>query len=287
MPSPKEWLKSYYFAVKFSYASLFLLILFLKDVYAVSDTVKYFFTFLALLYLAVNIYYYLYGKSIHTNVALRILDYISIIPLVVLAKNLYGLLPASLIFICYGNLYWKEVLFAALVSVGLLIFNLSFLRYFQLEDFVISVFYFISVAIAATKLNLVSAFIRSQDKLNELRENIRRLQKEVGTLSRELRIYKETFKILDDLYVRERDSLDKTLERLLGAEKVYLIPSWFSKRLPFDESEGFIRLPYKKFVIFIKPKEKYLEKDPRYRRKLDLLVKVLKPYIESFLANKR
>jgi hypothetical protein len=281
-------LRLYYIATKFSYTTLFFLILFLKDSYNLSQSAKYFFVFLGLLYLGINFSYYYFGKSLQQNLKLRILDYVSLIPLFLLSKDLYGLIPSTIILAAYSTLYWKEIALLTATLIGILILNLSFFGNLIPIDFAIAVFYTISVVLVSSKLNLVGLFRDYESKLSEKKRTIWKLQSEVANANRKLRIYEETLDVLENFYTRKRDKkLDSILQNLLDAEKVLIVSPRSRDKIPPEEIEGCIALPERNFVIYIKPKEKYLEKDPRYRRKLEILVKVIKPYIETFLAKSK
>lgn len=288
MISYKDWLKLYYIGAKFAYTFLFLVILFYKDAYGISHSTKYFFFFLSFLYMGINLYHYVYRQNILYNAKLRFLDYLSLFPLFVLSKNIYGLLPATLILGSYSTLYWREIVIVLTLSVILLIFNISFLGFFSPGEFFIAVFYLLSLVLVSAKLNLVGIFRNFEQNLNKLRAEIHKLHSEKAKLSREIRIYKDITEVLELFYSRQRDrNIDKILQNLLGAESVLIYPAHISKRIPPEAVEGCIRISDKDFIVFVKPKEKYLEKDPRYRRKLEILIKIIKPYIETFLAKRR
>jgi len=84
--------------------------------------------------------------------------------------------------------------------------------------------------------------------------------------------------------LKAKEETEKVLENLLAAERVKIIP----KKLKHTEtlSENIV-IDLNEIIVLIKPKGKYLLKDRDFRNKMETLFKLIKPYLESFLANRR
>jgi len=274
----------YYLGTKFLFATFTFLLLFLKDVYHLD---RDFLAFLASLYLSVNIFFYLRDKNIYNLKFLRFLDYFFATLLVLLAKNLYGVGPSALIVGLYSVLFLKEVSITLAVMLFLLVLK-GFSSYLHMspEEGFISAFYLFSLFFVSTKLNLLTLIKLKSQSLERLRATVAKMQREIALLSLRNRQLEEALQIVNLLGEKEKiDSLPSLLKNLLDAQEVLILKQ--QERLKVPVGEGFVRVALPKILFAVKPKEKFLVKDPKYREKILLVAKLLRPYMESFLAKSK
>lgn len=280
----KTFVNFYYLGTKLITVLYFLLALFLKDAYGIEGYKKLGLAAFITLYLALTLFFQ--RESYHRQPFLRFLDYTFALLSVMLAQNLYGVIPTGFIFGLYSVIYIRELLLLFLTAVALLLINGFFFHKLALEDLYLSLIYLLGAVGVSTKLNILAILKERKTTLQRLREKIRKLDTANVRLSKKLQDFQEVLEILDFLSEKRHiDNLPQVLEGLLKADKILLkrrnIPSYI---LP---KEDFINIAVGDILLMVKPKEKYLLKDKRYREKLLLLAKVLRPYMESFLANRR
>lgn len=274
----------YYLGTKLIVVLSFLLALFLKDAYGLEGYQRYILAVFIALYLAINLFS---KKGDYFRLRfMRFLDYTFALLAVLLSKNLYGVIPAGFIFGLYSVIYIRELLLLFLIATALLLINGSLLHRIEAEDLLLSLIYLLGILGVSTKVNILSILKERKATLQRLKEKIRMLDTANARLARNLQDFHEILEVLNFLSdKRYLENLPQLLEGLLKAEKVLLkkknSPTYI---LP---KEGFINIAVGDILLMVKPKEKYLLKDKRYREKLFLLTKVLRPYIESFLANRR
>ncbi len=274
----------YYLGTKLITVLYFLLALFLKDAYGLEGYQRYILAAFIALYLAINL---LPKKVDYFRLRfMRFLDYAFALLAVLLSKSLYGVIPAGFIFGLYSVVYVRELLLLFLTASALLLINGGLLHGIAMEDLLLSFIYLLGILGVSTKVNILAILKERKATLQRLKEKIRMLDAANARMAKNLQDFHEILEVLNFLSdKRYLENLPQLLEGLLKAEKVLLkrknSPAYILSK------EGFINIAVGDILLMVKPKEKYLLKDKRYREKLLLLAKVLRPYMESFLANRR
>jgi len=279
----RYWVNLYYLSVKLFFATFLFLITFSKNAYSLD---RDFFVFLTLFYIFLNSYFFLRDRNIYNLRFLRFYDYAFSLFIVFISKNFYGLAPLGLIFSLYSVLFLKEILILGLLTFATLILNVSFFKIFLLEDFPVGLFYLISITFVSTKLNLLTMVKLHSKAVDRLRGTLTKMQREIAILSLKNRQFEEILEILNRIGEKEKlENLPLLLKNLLNAEEVLILLPSERRKIPVGK--GFVRVSVPNILLAVRPKEKFLTKDPKYREKVLLLAKLLRPYLESFLANSK
>ena len=214
------------------------------------------------------------------------MDFLLALLTLLVASNFYGIAPIGLIFSLYSVLYLKEVFFFGGLAAIIFAFKLFLLKNFPVKDVPLSIFYIFSITFVSTKLNLLTMVKLHSNAVERLRNTLAKMQREIAILSLKNRQFEEILDILNRLGEKERlENLPLLLKNLLNAEEVLILLPSERRKIPVGK--GFVRVSVPNVLLAVRPKEKFLTKDPKYREKILLLAKLLRPYLESFLANSR
>ena len=278
-------LNLYYLASKLG-ALLFLwLVLFLKDAYGVEGYYRYAFATCVIVYISINIFAYLSGLKLSTVKYLRFLDYLFALLVGLFAKNLYGVIPGGFIFGIYSVLYIRELFIVFLLFVAVLLLNFGFFHRMDSVEFYLSLVFLLGVFVVTTKYNIVVLIKERKETIRRLKEELDARDRSIVVLTEELENYREITDIVDNIASRRHlEELPKILKNLLRVEKVLVR----KKVSPYQviTPEGYITVSLKNILLSVKPKEEYLLRDRRFKEKLQLLVKVLRPYLETYLKER-
>lgn len=283
--SKRELLNTYYLGSKLSTLALFLLILFLKNEYGGEENFRYFLVFIALAYLLVNILWVSFNKNLFSNLWIRVLDYSFGLFIIFLSNSLYGILPAVIILSTYSAVFFEESLIALGVYWVALLINAILLEKLTSTDFAVGVLFLISYFLVSTKYNIITLVKEQKKALKNLKDDLQKLDKTISILSLEKKHYEEVLSVVEVISEKEYlENLPEILKNMLKAEDVKI-----RRKSPFSTvtREGYVIVSLRDMLLMVKPREKYLMRDRGYKEKLQLLLKVLRPYIESFLAKRR
>jgi len=283
--SKRELLNTYYLGSKLSTLALFLLILFLKNEYGGEENFRYFLVFIALAYLLVNILWVSFNKNLFSNLWIRVLDYSFGLFIIFLSNSLYGILPAVIILSTYSAVFFEESLIALGVYWVALLINAILLEKLTSTDFAVGVLFLISYFLVSTKYNIITLVKEQKKALKNLKDDLQKLDKTISILSLEKKHYEEVLSVVEVISEKGYlENLPEILKNMLKAEDVKI-----RRKSPFSTvtREGYVIVSLRDMLLMVKPREKYLMRDRGYKEKLQLLLKVLRPYIESFLAKRR
>ncbi|HIP98108.1 MAG TPA: hypothetical protein EYH37_01900 [Aquifex aeolicus] len=283
--SKRELLNTYYLGSKLSTLALFLLILFLKNEYGGEENFRYFLVFIALAYLLGNILWVSFNKNLFSNLWIRVLDYSFGLFIIFLSNSLYGILPAVIILSTYSAVFFEESLIALGVYWVALLINAILLEKLTSTDFAVGVLFLISYFLVSTKYNIITLVKEQKKALKNLKDDLQKLDKTISILSLEKKHYEEVLSVVEVISEKEYlENLPEILKNMLKAEDVKI-----RRKSPFSTvtREGYVTVSLRDMLLMVKPREKYLMRDRGYKEKLQLLLKVLRPYIESFLAKRR
>jgi len=283
--SKRELLNTYYLGSKLSTLALFLLILFLKNEYGGEENFRYFLVFIALAYLLVNILWVSFNKNLFSNLWIRVLDYSFGLFIIFLSNSLYGILPAVIILSTYSAVFFEESLIALGVYWVALLINAILLEKLTSTDFAVGVLFLISYFLVSTKYNIITLVKEQKKALKNLKDDLQKLDKTISILSLEKKHYEEVLSVVEVISEKGYlENLPEILKNMLKAEDVKI-----RRKSPFSTvtREGYVTVSLRDMLLMVKPREKYLMRDRGYKEKLQLLLKVLRPYIESFLAKRR
>ncbi len=275
-------LNLYYLASKLAVVLFLWLVLFLKNAYGVEGYYSYAIATLVVAYLAVNLFAYLSGLKLPTVRALRFADYLLALAADLFAQNLYGVIPGGFIFGIYSVLYLRELFIVFLAAIAALLLNFGLFHHLPPVEFYLSLVFLLGVLVISTKYNIVVMLKERKETLMRLKEDITSRDRSIALLSEELDNYREVTEIVEKIAERRHlEDLPKILKNLLRVEEVIIR----KKVSPYQiiTPEGFITVSVRNILLSVKPKEEYLLKDRRFKEKLRLLVKVLRPYLERFL----
>ena len=283
--SKRELLNTYYLGSKLSTLALFLLILFLKNEYGGEENFRYFLVFIALAYLLGNILWVSFNKNLFSNLWIRVSDYSLGLFIIFLSNSLYGILPAVIILSTYSAVFFEESLIALGVYWVALLINAILLEKLTSTDFAVGVLFLISYFLVSTKYNIITLVKEQKKALKNLKDDLQKLDKTISILSLEKKHYEEVLSVVEVISEKEYlENLPEILKNMLKAEDVKI-----RRKSPFSTvtREGYVTVSLRDMLLMVKPREKYLMRDRGYKEKLQLLLKVLRPYIESFLAKRR
>ena len=275
-------LNLYYLASKLAVVLFLWLVLFLKNAYGVEGYYSYAIATLVVAYLAVNLFAYLSGLKLPTVRALRFADYLLALTAALFAQNLYGVIPGGFIFGIYSVLYLRELFLVFLAAIAALLLNFGLFHHLPPVEFYLSLVFLLGVLVISTKYNIVVMLKERKETLMRLKEDITSRDRSIALLSEELDNYREVTEIVEKIAERRHlEDLPKILKNLLRVEEVIIR----KKVSPYQiiTPEGFITVSVRNILLSVKPKDEYLLKDRRFKEKLRLLVKVLRPYLERFL----
>jgi hypothetical protein len=215
----------------------------------------------------------------------RFTDYAAGTVLLLFTSKVSAVLPFTIFIVTYSFLFWIEIL----TLLGLFFLILAF-KCFIFADITVGVFissfvYTLAVAFAASKFNLVAFLQEELERISRVERINEKTQREIALLERKLRYYSEGEEILKKLSgLRRTSEIPKVLGNMLSAEKVVIKRR--GERLGVSPDE-FIPIRVGDITVFVKPKLKFLLNDSGYRAKLSVVLRMVKPYLESFLAKSR
>jgi len=286
----KNWnLDLYYLGAKLISILFFILVLLFKHGYGLKEDYAYAVMFFFSIYLVINIHYVLSqpGSIYAKKSFLRGLDYFVALYIAILALNLYGLIPLGFLLGLYAVYYYREVLLVLLAIIAILLTKVLFWNLFTGVEMFLGILYLFGTIFISSKINLLWVIRLKNYKLNNCKRNLQKINDYVGNLESRVSIFEEVINVLENLYKEKRiETLSAALKGLLKAEEILIFQAdkFFSKSL---NRENYVIIGIGNTIFAIKPIEKYLIKDKRYREKLKILVTVLKPYLESLLANSK
>ncbi len=271
----------YYLGVRLFLVALVLMVVFIKPA---SYTERSFLIFASALYASAAIFFFLKSKETLPDLLQRILDFAFAIVLPLFAADIVGILPATLVLAAYSVLFWKEYASLLVAVILILMVKTYFLASYPLTDFLISVVYLLGLSLAASKLNLIALLSHKLDRLKAIRLETRRVQKTCANLSADLQVYREAEEILTKLSsMRRFHNLEGVLANLLNAESLK-ISAEGGKKISSDDA---LLFQVGQLSVWLRPKHKFLLRDRYYKRKVETVLKMAKPYLESFLAKSR
>ena len=275
----RKYVNLYYLASKFAFSLLVLTVEIFKNAYSLFPA---FLIFLLVAYLFSNFLFLHRQVTFFENRLVRYTDYIIFLLLVALSKNFYGITPAGLLIILYSVLFWTEIFVLTIAGILILLF-LSFLSKFAVEDIIISTFYFLSVQVVASKWNLVRLIKLKMGTIQRLKTLVQQLNKELAYKDKNLRLYEEAIEIIEKLsLIGKRENLERYLTNLLDVKSVEIRYSSTPASTP-----NTVVVRVGNIELRVVPKYPFLLKDRRFKEKLELVAKMAKPYLESFLAKSR
>jgi len=273
----------YYFGTRFGVVILVAILVLLNNPYGVDPK---FVIFILSLYTVWNVYLFLNQERSKPDFKTRLVDYLLALVLIFFSRNLLGLLPAVAIAVTYSFLYLTEYLFLLGTIVALLLVKTYLIGDYKPAEFVISAFFLAVLSFAASKVNLLEITKGRLKKLLSLRREMRELQKDYAAILRHLKNYEEAEEILAKISTLRRiDRLDRVLANLLNAEEV-IVATYNRKRLLSPEEFITFQLG-EGLIVAVKPRFKFLVKDKHYRKKTEIALRMIKPYLESFLAKSK
>jgi len=278
---PLKEIYLYYLGVRLFTALLVLALLFIKpNTYHSKDLIL----LLISLYTALSIFFFLKGGDNVPPPLQRFIDYSFVLILVLVAANIVGILPTTIILASYAILYWKEYALL-LLMLAIFLFISTFVRNtYPLEDFIVTIVYLLGLSLASSKLNLIAILSYKLNRLKEIKLETRKVQKTCATLSADLQIYREAEDIVTKLSSMKRfDNIEGVLANLLNAKSLK-ISAEGGKKIPFGEALAF---QVGQLSVWLEPKHKFLLRDRYYKKKVETVLKMAKPYLESFLAKSK
>ena len=279
----------YYLGSKLIAISFFIIALYFKQAYGLDKDYAYSIMFFLIAYLVANIVLILRlpeGRYAKKKI-LRVIDYFVVIYLALLSLNLYGLIPIGFLLGLYVVYYFREISLLLLFIIFLLLIKAILLHQFTREEIVLGILYLLGSAFISSKLNLLWVIQLKNTLLTKYRNELKRKDVIIGELSKKISIFEEILKFLELLSRKKHlEDLPNFLKGVLKAEVVYLQKADKPIKVNFNREE-FIVTKVGNIIFIIKPKEKYLLNDERYKEKIKTLITILKPYIESFLANSK
>ena len=281
-------LNIYYFGSKLIVALFFILALFLKDAYGLEGSYRFAVTFFIGLYILVNgiLFLNLNRSKYALNKYLRFLDYALGFYSALLATNFYGVIPVGFILGVYSVIFIREIAIYLLTTFSLLLVNFGIFHRFNGEDLLLSIVFLLGMFTISSKFNILSLLKDRKESFVRLKRDIALRDKSIALNAKRLSLYEEVTEIVERLSEkRHLEDLPNILKRLLKAESVIIR----KKNHPYQilTDQDFVNVSVKNIHLAVKPREKYLLRDKRYREKLLLLAKLLRPYMESFLAKSR
>jgi hypothetical protein len=281
MPDIKNILNLFCLSVKVFFVLLILVVIYYYNAYDIWGTF-YFVT--ALVVFLINLYFYLENKILCKRKSLVFFDFSLVILGFVFASQLIDVFPPLFLLLLYVFSYFKESLvLLSLVIIGTVV--KTFYGFFSEKDIIPVIFFSLAFYTLATRWDIF-IFIRYRklDSLS-LKAKYQKLQRDLAFFSKKTKWLEDYEKVINKLSkLKAKEDTEKVLENLLEAEKVKIIP----RKLKHTESlyENVV-IDLDDIIVLIKPKGKYLLRDKDYKNKMEILFKLLKPYMESFLANRR
>ena len=279
----------YYLGAKLITISFFIFSLYFKQAYGLNKDYAYSIMFFILAYLVANIYFVLHlpeGRYAKKTI-LRIIDYFVIVYIAIISLNLYGLIPIGFLLGLYVVYYYREVSFLLLFIIVLLLIKTLFWHHFTHEEIVLGILYLLGSVFISSKLNLLWVIQLKNFLLNKYRNELKKKDKIIGKLTEKISIFEEILKFLELSSQKQHlEDLPNFLKGILKAEDIYLQKIDKPIRASFNREE-YIVTKVGNIILAVKPKEKYLLNDERYKEKIKTLITILKPYIESFLAKSK
>ncbi|NPB05358.1 MAG: hypothetical protein GXO08_03150 [Aquificae bacterium] len=283
MASPlleRQSVNLYYLGSRTAFAFLLLTVALFKNAFTFERS---FTTFLLLSYATLNLLLFLRGEGFLSARWVRYLDYGLALLFLSAAVNFYGVVPFGVVVVLYSVLFWGEVtLLTAAGSVLLLVWSL--LGRFPFDDFLVSFVYLTAMGLVATKWNLLRFVKLERESIRSLKALVERLSRENALKSAELQVYEEVRAVVNRLAeTRRTEEVPKVLANFLAAEEVEIAPFRGKTALRRDA----VTVRAGRVLLTVRPKHRFLLKDKRYRQKVAVLVQLIRPYLESFLAKSR
>jgi len=281
-----EQLALYYLGVKLLVVLYFSLGLFLKHAYLVNPYTRYAVVFFLLTYVVLNLLLFIKGGNFFRKPFSRYLDYLLVLLTVVLSLNLYGLIPVGFILGLYSVIYIREIILLFLTNIAIILIKYGLFKIFPLNDTIFFFLYLLGVTLVSAKLNILALLKERKKMFEKLRTEIRKRDIEAAYFAEKVKLYEEILGIIDKIVTKSRyEDFVETLKNLLMAEDIKVFKS---RGLPLLViREKYITVKVGNIVFAVKPLKGYMLNDKHYREKVAILAKVLKPYVESFLANNR
>jgi len=284
MASPlleKRYVNLYYLASKFAFAFFILSVELFKNAYLLSEP---FVIFLTGSYLFLNFLLSRKKGNIFERKDVRYIDYLLFLVLLPLSVNFFGIAPLGLVLILYGVIYWSETFILTLAGI-LILLPMAYFRNFPTDDLLVALFYLLTVETVSVKWNLVSLVKLNLHSLQRLKVQLQQLNKELAYRELKLKNYSEVLDIAEKIsHLDKPENLPKVLANLLNASAVNIYPARGRKKLLGD---GTLIVKVGRLILEVEPKYKFLLQDRVYKEKLQLLAKIIKPYLESFLAKSK
>ncbi|GEM_PF-2287242 len=252
--------------------------------------------FPALMYVLLQALFFLKDGLFFRKKYSRILDYLLALYAVFWAKNFCGICPAILPIILYSPLYNEEVFLYVLSLEILLILKATLFNQINPEVASIALVALAFIYLTSWKVNLIRIFKTEEKTLTNCRRRLATYRASASNYSKQLKVYWEVETIVNKLANRKdwKENLDKILANLLEAQKVEIIPlNPKRKDVNFEPDKDKkpttqpIEVEEESFLFRVYPKLSLFAGDFFYREKVKKLVRVIKPYIEIFLANRR
>jgi hypothetical protein len=273
----------YYFAVRlFFFALIFTILVVSPSSYGVKSFVFFF----AFAFASLSIYLFIKHDPFNPESKQRFFDYFAAAVVVFLSKNLIGILPATVILAAYSVLRWSEYAILLISIISLIGLKTYLLNDFEPTHFVLSVIYLIGLSLAASKLNLITILTEKLEKLKSIRYETGKVHRYCANLATELSIYHEAEEILTKVSsIRRFDNFERVLANLLNAESLKITAK--GGNFKYLNSKESLTFTVGDITVFLKPKHAFLLNDRHYRKKTEVVLKMIKPYLESFLAKSR
>ncbi len=237
--------------------------------------------FLTSAYIALQFFLLKRVKSVYPPAVVRYTDYFFTLLVIFLSKNFYGAVPPLLLLAVYSFLYWKEFFSAVMFSLFLLTLKVFLFKNFANRDFLLALFYILALSLISSKINLSVLVEGAAEKLKAVRTMNLKYQKQISLLSNKIKLLEELERLVDQIsHLNRTEDIEKVLRSYLNAEKIF-----FGEYPPLKK--GWLRFTIGRLTIWIKPKYPFLLKDNHYKAKTEKVLKLLKPYLESFFANNK
>jgi len=270
----------YYLGVRLLCVVLVVVAEFVKGAFADRE----FITFAAALYGAFAVWVFLRPEGALPSFWQRLIDYGFALLLTALATDLTAVLPVGVILATYSVLFWGEYALLVALVVIVLSFKTFFGGSFSVEDFLVGLIFLLGLSLASSKVNLISWLTHQLERLRSIRAENRKVHRACASLSAELQVYRGAEEILEKLSAARRfDNLEELLANLLNARRVRISAEGGKKFF----SEDYLLFRVGRILVWVKPKHKFLLRDRYYAKKVEMALKMIKPYLESFLAKSR
>jgi len=281
MSNIKDTLNLFCLSIKVFFVLTVLIVFYYYNSYGIWSTF-YFIT--ALIILLVNMTFYLKNKFLCRKTALIISDFLLIFLGFLFGTGLVDLFPPLLLLILYAFTYFKASLILLIVSIISLMIK-TYYGFFSQKDLIPAVFFSLGFYISSTRWDIFMLLRHKKLDNLSLKAKYQKLQRDLALFSKKSKWFEEYEAVINKLSkLKAKEDTEIILKNLLGVESVKILPI----KLKHTESfYGNVVVDLDDIIVLIKPKGKYLLRDKDFKTKMEVLFKLLKPYLESFLANKR